>query len=291
MDNKLLIWLSRLKKLKLIQKKLILEKIDSVDKIWSLNKTELINLIGKDCIAIDEILNKKYRENLDIYENYIIKNNIKIISIFSNEYPKKLKNIYDPPVILFAKGNISLLNKDSIAIVGARECSDYGKTISKEIAYNLAKKDKCVVSGLARGIDKYAHIGALQAEGSTIAVIGNGLDIIYPYENKKIFERILENNGLIITEYIIGTKPEKINFPQRNRIISGISDGIVVVEAKEKSGSLITADFALEQGKEIFAVPGNINNENSIGTNDLIKEGAHILTNYTDILEICYKYA
>ena len=138
---------------------------------------------------------------------------------------------------------------------------------------------------MAKGIDKYSHIGALEAGGSTIGVIGCGLDYIYPYENKNLYERIIKNNGLIITEYIVGTKPNKINFPARNRIISGLSKGVIVVEAKEKSGSLITADFALEQGKEVFAIPGNIDNINSKGTNELIKQGAIIATDCRDIIE------
>ena len=144
----------------------------------------------------------------------------------------------------------------------------------------------CIVSGLARGIDKFSHIGALEAKGSTIAVIGNGLDDIYPYENKNLSERILENDGLIVTEYIIGTKPSRLNFPARNRIISGLSEAVVVVEAKEKSGALITADFGLEQGKEVCAVPNNIYNKNSKGTNELIKQGASLITGYRDVLEL-----
>lgn len=182
-------------------------------------------------------------------------------------------------------GNIEILNDVSIAIVGCREATEYGKKATTYFAYNLAKQGVNIVSGLAKGIDSYSHIGSLQAKGKTIAVIGSGLDIIYPKENEKLAQEILKNGGAIITEYSLGTKPEKEHFPARNRIISGLSDGVLVVEAKEKSGSLITADFAMEQGKDVFVVPGNINSLNSVGTNNLIKDGAILVSNYKDILE------
>ncbi|MBR4261382.1 MAG: DNA-processing protein DprA [Clostridia bacterium] len=213
------------------------------------------------------------------------KNNIKKINVYDEEYPEKLKSIYDKPLVLYAEGNIELLKEKSIAIVGSRECSKYGMNVSEKLSYNLAKENICIISGLAKGIDRYAHIGALRAGGKTIAVLGNGLDTIYPYENKDLYELILKNNGLIITEYILGTKPNRLNFPARNRIISGLSDGIVVVEAGEKSGALITAEFGMEQGKEVFAVPGNIDSLKSVGTNQLIKDGASIVLDYKDIVD------
>ena len=213
------------------------------------------------------------------------KNNIKKINVYDEEYPEKLKSIYDKPLVLYAEGNIELLKEKSIAIVGSRECSKYGMNVSEKLSYNLAKENICIISGLAKGIDRYAHIGALRAGGKTIAVLGNGLDTIYLYENKDLYELILKNNGLIITEYIIGTKPNRLNFPARNRIISGLSDGIVVVEAGEKSGALITAEFGMEQGKEVFAVPGNIDSLKSVGTNQLIKDGASIVLDYKDVVD------
>ena len=217
--------------------------------------------------------------------DYMKNNDIKIITLLDKEYPEKLKNIYDKPKVLYAKGNIKLLNEQSVAIVGCRDCSNYGKNIARKLSYSLAKENICIISGLAKGIDTFSHIGALEAGGKTIAVIGSGLDYVYPYENKDLYERILKNDGLIVTEYNLGTKPERLNFPARNRIISGLSDAIVIVEAKEKSGALITAEFALEQGKEVLAVPGNINSINSKGTNCLIKDGAVIVTDYKDVLE------
>ena len=283
------IWLSRIENIKSIQKEILLEKYKYPENIWKLNENELGKIKELDKRCVKEILNKNYRENLEKYDRYLKENNIKLITIFDKNYPQKLKNIYDKPIVLFAKGNLNLLNQDGVAIIGCRDCSEYGKESAKKLSYNIAKQNKCIISGLARGIDTFAHIGALEAGGGTIAVLGSGLDNIYPIENKYLYERIIQNGGLIITEYIIGAKINKLNFPQRNRIISGISDGIVVVEAKKKSGALITVDFGLEHGKEIFAVPGNINSINSIGTNNLIKQGANLVNNYKDVLDICYE--
>ena len=213
------------------------------------------------------------------------KEKINIITQDDIEYPDKLKQIYDSPMYLFIKGNVSLLKRKSIAIVGSRYCTNYGKIIAKSLAEDLVKNNIIIVSGLAKGIDEFSHIGALKNEESTIAVLGSSIDNIYPKENINLAKKILDKNGLIISEYVIGSKLVKFNFPARNRIISGISDGVLVVEAKEKSGALITVDFALEQGKEVFAVPGNINCNTSMGTNQLIKEGAKLVCNVNDILQ------
>ena len=155
--------------------------------------------------------------------------------------------------------------------------------MAQYFAYNLAKKSINIISGLAKGIDSQSHIGAIKAKGMTIGVIGSGLDIVYPKENQYLYDKIIEENGAIISEYPLGTKPEKMNFPARNRIISGMSKAILVVEAKKKSGTLITVDFALEQGRDVYVVPGNIDEMNSVGTNDLIKQGAQMVTSYKDI--------
>ena len=215
----------------------------------------------------------------------IIESIIKEISIENPNYPEKLKQIYDPPKVLYVLGNEQILNNKSIAIVGCREATGYGKKAAIYFASNLAKQDITIISGLAKGIDSYSHIGALQAKGKTIAVVPDGLDSIYPPENKKIALDIINSGGAIISEHPIGTKPDKAHFPARNRIISGLSDSVLVVEAKEKSGALMTADFAMEQGKDVFAVPGNINSLNSVGTNNLIKDGAMLVNNYKDILD------
>ena len=199
-------------------------------------------------------------------------------------YPIKLKEIYDPPKELYCLGDIRLLNEPSIAIIGARDASIYGRRVAKQLAEDLSKRGVTIISGLAKGIDSCAHEGSYNNLGKTIAVLGSGIDIIYPKENEDLYKRIIKNGGLVISEYPLGTKPEKDNFPKRNRIISALSSGVVVVEAKEKSGTLITVDCALEQGNNVYAVPGNIDSINSRGTNNLIKEGAIPVTSYIDIL-------
>ena len=231
-----------------------------------------------------ELNNSTYRRNLEIYLKYMRKNNIKIVKYTDDEYPQKLNNIQNKPIVLYMKGNLENINNESVAIVGSRMASLYGKKNAYYFSYELAKRNVNIVSGLAKGIDSYSHIGALKAKGKTIAVIGCGMDKIYPKENEKLYYEILKNDGLIISEYIVGTKPEKTNFPRRNRIISGISDAVIVVEAGAKSGSLITANHAINQGKEVWAIPGNINLANSVGTNELIKDGANVLTKLGDII-------
>ncbi len=212
---------------------------------------------------------------------------IEEISIKSKQYPEKLRNIYDPPQRLYILGNKEILNKKVIAIIGSRNCTEYGKSIALKFSSELIEKGYNIISGLALGIDTYAHMGCIDKihTSKTIAVLGSGLDKIYPSKNIELAKKIIKSGGCIVSEYKIGTSPAKLNFPQRNRIISGLADGILIVEASKKSGALITADFALEQGKEVFAVPGNINNTNSYGTNELIKQGAKLVTNVNDILE------
>ena len=208
---------------------------------------------------------------------------IQEINLGDINYPYMLSQIYSPPKKLYVIGNTEILREKSIAIVGCREASNYGKNIAKDLAYNLGKNNIITVSGLARGIDTCCHIGSIKANARTIAVVAHGLDMIYPKENRNLAIKILKSGGAIVSEYEIGTKPLKRNFVARNRIISGLSKKIVVIEAKKKSGSLITANFALNEGRDVYAVPGNINNINSEGTNDLIKNGANLLTNYLDL--------
>ena len=278
------IWLSRIEGLnpKLLND--LLEKYDNPKIIWDKTKEELIEGGIKEKHA-NEIINNTYRHNLDKYLKYMNENNIDIITIKDKNYPDKLKVIYDPPIVLYLKGNKNILNEKSVAIVGCRLCTRYGKDIAKKMAYNLSLNNINVISGLAKGIDAFAHKGSLAGRGKTIAIVGCGLDRVYPEENIGLFNDIIKSNGAIVSEYIIGTKPLSKNFPKRNRIISGIANGVIVVEAREKSGTLITVDFALEQGKNIYAVPGNIDNLNSYGTNELIKQGAKVVTKVQDILE------
>lgn len=283
------IWLSLINGLGAIKKKKLLEIYEIPEKIYGLKKEELLEIEGIGEKLADKILNEEIRKSIPKHIEYMQKNNIDIININENDYPQLLKQIYDAPISLYIKGDKKILNNKSIAIVGCREASEYGKKVAKYFAYNLTQNKFNIISGLAKGVDSFAHIGSICAGnkedyGKTIAVIGNGLDSIYPSENIQLAKKIIENGGAIISEYPLGTKPDKMNFPARNRIISGMSNGVVVVEAKEKSGTLITVDFALEQGRDVFVVPGNINSNNSVGTNDLIKQGAKIVTTYNDVI-------
>ena len=248
------VWLSNLKLKKITYIKL-LEKYKDPEKIYNLEKLELHNNDFLQNEEIEKIVSLKNMKKIEYFIEYMKNKNIKIITINDEKYPQKLKNIYDYPILLYYKGNIEILKRKSIAIIGSRDCTQYGINMAKKIANELSNRNIYIVSGLARGIDTCAHIGAIKEKAKTIAVLGNGLDSIYPSENKELSEIIIDKGGLILSEYIIGTKPEKKNFPERNRIISGIANGVVVVEAKEKSGSLITVDFALEQGRDVYAVP------------------------------------
>ncbi len=210
---------------------------------------------------------------------------INIISFWDDNYPDLLRHIHDPPAILYQRGQP--IPQECFAIVGSRNASAPGMIYTKEIATTLAQHDICVVSGLARGIDSAAHHGALAGEGKTVAVLGSGIDIPYPVENRGLFDKILKKNT-IISEYPPGTPPLPGHFPGRNRIISGISKGVLIVEANEKSGSLITGDFALEQGKDLFAIPGAPKSPHSKGTNRLLKEGAQLVTEPADILDFLW---
>lgn len=198
-------------------------------------------------------------------------------------YPQNLKNIFDFPPFLFVKGEIKKEDKNSIAIVGTRIASHYGKSIAKSIACELSQMKITIVSGMARGIDSVGHLTALDMGGRTIAVFGSGLDLVYPKEHEKLAEKISEN-GALLSEFLLGTKPMAENFPKRNRLISGLSLGVVVVEAPKKSGALLTARYALDQGREVFAIPGNIGSKRSEGTNWLIKQGASLVSSVDDIL-------
>lgn len=212
-------------------------------------------------------------------------NTVKQVKIYDKEYPELLKYISNPPEILYYMGNTEIASMPSIAIVGARKATPYGKWASYEIAKKLSQYGVVVVSGMAYGIDSFAHKGAVDNKGKTIAVMGCGIDICYPARNKGLRDRILMEDGLIISEYEPGTHPLPFRFPLRNRIISGISLGTIVIEAGISSGSLITAEYAAEQGRNIYTLPGNINSMCSLGTNKLIKDGAIPLITIDDIID------
>ena len=224
------------------------------------------------------------QSEIDRELSYIDKHGLRVITILDHDYPANLKEIYDPPILIYVQGELRKEDKLSIAIVGSRQASFYGLENAERFGFQLASLGITVVSGMAMGIDTRAHLGALKAQQRTIAVMGSGFNHIYPAVNKEL-SQMISQNGAVISEFPCNTEPLKFNFPRRNRIISGLALGVLVVEAARNSGALITADFALEQGREVFSLPGKINAFNSFGTNQLIKEGAKLVTGIEDILE------
>ncbi|MCM8804440.1 MAG: DNA-processing protein DprA [Candidatus Omnitrophica bacterium] len=255
-------------------------EMEGIKELFNLRIEELLSL------GISKNLAEKIVkwEELPIKEEieYIKKEGINILTIDDPLYPYLLKEIFDPPILLYVKGNVNL-NQISISIVGTRNPSIYGLKMAEKFASELASLGFIIVSGLARGIDTACHTGALRVGGKTVGVLGSGFKNFYPPENKKIENEIIKN-GAIITEFPSNTLPTKYNFPKRNRIISGLSKGVIVIEAGPKSGALITANFALEQGRDVFALPGRIDTLYSKGTNKLLKEGAILVENIEDIL-------
>ncbi|MGB2697647.1 MAG: DNA-processing protein DprA [Candidatus Zixiibacteriota bacterium] len=228
---------------------------------------------------------KTVEEQLKLFEKYSKQkdNQIKFITYKDSDYPENLKTIYDPPPFLFVRGELKDEDKKALAIVGTRRASAYGKNVAEKLASELVGRGVTIISGLARGIDSIGHFTALKGKGRTIAVFGSGLDVIYPQEHARLAQSITEN-GALISEFPLGTKPLAENFPKRNRLISGLSLGVIVIEAPKRSGALLTAECALDQGREVFAVPGNIGSKKSEGSNALIKKGAALVTSVDDIL-------
>ena len=207
------------------------------------------------------------------------------ITIQDKEYPDRLRKIKNPPKQLYLKGNIELLNENIISIIGSRNCTENGKKLARKFAYELSNQGLIIASGKAKGIDTQAHIATLEAKGKTIAVLGSGLNNIFPKENKELYDEILKNNGLIISEYAPDTQPVSKLFLERNRIVSGISIGILVVEAAFRSGTSVTAKLAKEQGKKVFVIPHEIDDIHGVGTNKLIRQGATLVTSTKEIIE------
>ncbi len=266
-----------------VKGKALLDRFGSPQAIFKASDKELFSTSGIGTDLIENIRDKEKHLDLKQEISLIKRLGIKLIPFIGPDYPPLLKNISSPPLLLYVRGEFKELDyKMSVAIVGTRKASYYGKTITFELADNLAQAGFTIVSGMARGIDTSAHQGALKQKGRTIAVLGSGLNFIYPRENKKLSEEIAQA-GALISEFPLNTSPDRFNFPRRNRIISGLSLGIVVVEAGEKSGALITANFALEQGRDIFAIPGKIDSEYTQGTHKLIQDGAKLVTGWTDI--------
>lgn len=233
---------------------------------------------------VDAICNSRDEEKIHLNYAKLEKSGIYFVSKEDERYPSKLSHIYGAPYALYVKGNLPRVEEKMLAIVGARECSPYGIEMAKYLASTVAKEGISIVSGLARGIDAFAHEGALIAGGITYGILGCGIDICYPKENINLYMEMQKAGG-IVSEYAPGIQPFAGNFPMRNRIISGLCDAILVIEAKEKSGSLITVDMGLEQGKEIYAMPGRVTDRLSCGCNNLIKMGAKLVTTPKDILE------
>ncbi len=262
----------------------LLERFGSAEAVYSATRTELEQLrLAPE--AIDSIIARALRSTADAEIAAVRKLGGDILLLDDGVYPSSLREIYDPPIVLYVKGAwAECLDQPCIGVVGSRKCSTYGQNAALMLARDLAERGLTVVSGFARGIDAAAHRGALEAGGRTVAVLGTGIDEVYPRDHKKLAEEILASGGALVSQFPLGTPPVSENFPYRNRIISGLSLGIVVVEAAENSGSLITARLAIEQNREVFAVPGNITSRNSFGTNYLIKgAGAKLVQQWQDI--------
>lgn len=265
-----------------IRYKALVSHFKSAENVLKADKEELCKVDGIGDKLADAIRSFDDYKAVDDEIKNAKRKNIKIIKYL--DYPSNLKKLADSPPLLYVKGDLSEEDDDSFGIVGARNASIENLAFAEEIGYKLSERGVTVVSGMAAGIDSAAHKGSLRAGGRTIAVLGCGVDVIYPYSNKSMYEKI-SKTGAVISEFRLGTPPNKENFPRRNRIISGLSKGILVVEANMDSGSLITADYALKQGKKVFAVPGDIRKDKAKGTNSLIKKGALLVDSEDDIFD------
>jgi DNA processing protein len=267
----------------------LLSQLHSFEYVFNSAQSSLVKVDGiSDHLAKRIIQARKkipeYKQSAEKELNRLEKLNAKVITFWDSYYPKLLKNIYSPPLILYVLGEFQEEDKYCLSIVGTRRPTNYGKTYAEKFAFDLASQNITVVSGMARGIDSTAHRGALKAGGRTIAIIGSGLDVIYPSENRKLFQQIAEN-GLVISEFELGTKPDAQNFPQRNRIIAGLTLGTVIIETNLNGGAMQTAAHALDQNREVFAVPGNLGIPQSEGNNLLIQKGeAKLVKSTEDIL-------
>ncbi len=256
----------------------------TAEQVLSAPERSLIEVGGVERKTIAHIKRGVDSDFVSTQLKLIEEHGVRLLTYWDDHYPARLKSIYDPPAFLFVKGDLACLDAPSFAIVGTRHPTGYGRMITERFSRELVQNGFAIISGLARGIDTLAHQTALRNGGKTMAVLGNGLDRIYPTENRKLYKQITEN-GLLMSEYPMGTKPESGNFPKRNRIISGLSSGVLITEAGEKSGALLTAFYAADQNREVFAVPGSIVSGKSDGTNNLIKSGAKLVSRIEDILE------
>ncbi|MDP8263063.1 MAG: DNA-processing protein DprA [Candidatus Ancaeobacter aquaticus] len=262
----------------------LIEEFETPERVLAQNKSSLMQVSGIGDVIAGSLIAWEKSFNLEKELDLISSGGVAIVSFYDESYPAHLKEIYDPPIVLYVKGQLDVSGRPMIGVVGSRWASVYGKDTAKKISADLSYRGFIVVSGLARGIDTNAHQGALNANGSTYAVLGNGLSTVYPRENKSLADKII-CDGALISEFPMETIPDKKNFPRRNRIISGLSLGVVVVEAAKRSGALITARYALEHNRTVCAVPGRIDIRTSEGTNELIKDGAKVVTHVQDIVD------
>jgi DNA processing protein len=263
----------------------MLDSLGSLEAAWHATPAQLRH-IGFDQRAIDSLTAARAELDLDHQMAQLLEAGIELLTWQSPNYPRYLREIPNAPPVLYLRGRLTETDQWAVAVVGTRRLTAYGRQVTRELVTGLAHQGITIISGLARGIDAIAHQAALDAGGRTIAVLGSGLDTIYPPENRPLAARIIqEERGLIISEYALGVQPDAKNFPPRNRIISGLSLGVIVIEAGETSGALITATFAVEQNRDVFAVPGNITSPVSKGPNRLIQQGAKLVTSVNDILE------
>ena len=262
----------------------LLNNFNSIERAWFATPAQLAST-GVDARTIQSFVETRDRLDLDKVLAEAIASGVTILTWTSPDYPELLSQISAPPPVLFVRGQLEPVDQWAIAVVGTRRLSAYGKVIARELVTGLVANGITIVSGMARGIDAIAHRTALEMNGRTIGVLGSGLDELYPPEHKQLADQIVKGQGAVMSEYALGTLPDGRNFPARNRVISGLSLGVVVIEAGERSGALITSRFAVEQDREVFAVPGNINSPVSIGTNRLIQQGAKLVTGIDDILD------
>ncbi len=264
--------------------KKLIEHFGTAERVFQASLTEL-EATGMRAVSAQSVATGKSLELAQQECAKAVEAGAKIISLSDPEYPSRLKEIYDPPVILFVKGSLEVLAQPGIAMVGTRHPTPYGSGMAERLSTDLAARGLVIISGLARGCDTASHRGAVAARGKTVAVLGTGIDVMYPRENTRLAEQIVALGGALITEFPVGTSPAPQNFPIRNRIISGISAGVLVVEAAEYSGTRITSRLALEQNRDVYAVPGNVTNKNSWGPNTLIKQGAKLVATWEDVWE------
>lgn len=261
----------------------LLDYFGSIEQAWHAPADALAE-VGLDRRSTANLLQARAGLDLAAELDKVRKSGVETLTWEDARYPERLRAINDPPPVLYIRGELRPTDDWAVALVGTRKATSYGREAARTLATDLARAGVTIVSGLARGIDTQAHRGAIDAGGRTLAVLGSGVDIIYPYENLKLAQDIVQH-GALISEYPLGAAPEAGNFPPRNRIISGLSRGVIVVEAGEQSGALITAEFAADQGRDVFAVPGSIFQRGSIGTNRLIRDGAAPVLSANDVLE------